>query len=114
MCFFLIFSRQFFQGLATLMKVTKVFLLLFLVVLSLIALVIARSLHPIPGVTEIKLLVGCQLEYFDTTAQPVSTLVLSCPRVDSIRLWPLPILQPWFEHPILPPGSRLARVNRSR
>ena len=27
----------------------------------------------------------------------IGTLVLACPRQDYIRLWPWPILQPWFE-----------------
>ena len=27
----------------------------------------------------------------------ILALVLACPRQDYIRLWPWPILQPWFE-----------------
>ena len=29
--------------------------------------------------------------------QPVYTITLACPRMDMMRLWPLPIQQPWFE-----------------
>jgi len=29
--------------------------------------------------------------------QPFATVVLACPRVDAIRLWPLLIEQPWEE-----------------
>ena len=50
----------------------------------------------IPGATDIELVSRCKLVYFDTRLQPFNTLVLMCPRVDAIRLWPLPIIQPWF------------------
>ena len=30
-------------------------------------------------------------------SQPEQTLVLACPRIDAIRLWPLPLEQPWDE-----------------
>jgi hypothetical protein len=56
-----------------------------------------NSYRPVEGVTALRLIGRCELEYFDTTLQPINTLVLSCPIVDSIRLWPLPIVHPWFE-----------------
>ena len=31
------------------------------------------------------------------TIQPLRTLALACPGIDYIRLWPLPIQQPWDE-----------------
>ena len=30
-------------------------------------------------------------------SQPMRTLVLACPGVDAIRLWPMPMQQPWEE-----------------
>ena len=51
----------------------------------------------IPGATEIKLIGRCNLIFFDTRLQPVKTLVFGCPRMDMLRLWPLPFKYPWFE-----------------
>jgi hypothetical protein len=41
--------------------------------------------------------VSCKLCDVLPTTQPVRPLVLACPRVDAIRLWPLPVQQPWEE-----------------
>lgn len=80
------------------MKISsKVFLLSFMTPVLLALLLVARSDRSIPGVTVAKLVAGCQVELYDTTTQPAFTVVLSCPRVDSIRLWPLPFLQPFYE-----------------
>jgi len=38
-----------------------------------------------------------ELEYFDTTTQPMGTVVLSCPRMDLKKLWALLVQHPWFE-----------------
>ena len=35
--------------------------------------------------------------YYDTTTQPMDAIVLSYPRIDMIRLWPLPAIHLWFE-----------------
>ena len=51
----------------------------------------------VPGALAIDLTGSCELIHFDTTLQPVNILVLSCSKMDMIRLWPLPIEQPWFE-----------------
>jgi hypothetical protein len=91
-------------------KAAKVILVAFLVTLGLVVLIVFQISQPVSGVKVVKLVADCQLEFYDTTAQPVFTAVLSCPRVDSIRLWPLPILQPWLEDPILPPGSRIVKL----
>ena len=40
---------------------------------------------------------GCELIKFGRVLQPVVTIALACPGVDMIRLWPLPVQQPWFE-----------------
>ena len=46
----------------------------------------------VPGVTS-RPLGPCSLDWF--SERPA--LVLSCPRTDMIRLWPLPVKHPWFE-----------------
>ena len=75
-----------------------VFALAFLVTFLLgFGLLTFRIYQPIDGVIALRLFGRCELEYFDTTLQPTNTLVLSCPRMDMIRLWPLPVVHPWFE-----------------
>lgn len=44
----------------------------------------------------------CDLACFTPPAQPARTLVLLCPGVDAIRLWPWPPIQPWAEDPAEP------------
>lgn len=46
---------------------------------------------------DIKLIAGCELWDIVPPSQPERTLVLACPRMDGIRLWPLPLQQPWVE-----------------
>ena len=75
-----------------------VFVLSFLITFLLgLGLLTIRIYQPIDGVTALRLVGRCQLEYFDTTLQPINTLVLSCPKMDMIRLWPMPVVHPWFE-----------------
>ena len=75
-----------------------VFVLSFLITFLLgYGLLNVNSYRPVEGVTALRLVGRCELEYFDTTLQPTNTLVLSCPRMDMIRLWPLPVVHPWFE-----------------
>lgn len=65
----------------------------------LVYLMASRIHQPIilPGATVIKLVRGCQATLMDKSLQPVFTVSLDCPGVDSIRLWPLPVLQPFIE-----------------
>jgi len=35
--------------------------------------------------------------FIDKRLQPVYAVVLDCPGKDSIRLWPLPVVDPWVE-----------------
>jgi hypothetical protein len=51
----------------------------------------------IPGATYVEIVGKCDLVYIDKRLQPFNTLVLNCSGVDSIRLWPFPIQQPWSE-----------------
>jgi hypothetical protein len=43
------------------------------------------------------LVAGCELWDILPPSQPTRTLVLACPRVDAIQLWPLPVVYTWFE-----------------
>jgi len=57
-----------------------------------------RSYRLTPHVLHIPLIARCELEVYQvSSAQPTFAVVLACPRVDSIRLWPFPITQPWAE-----------------
>jgi hypothetical protein len=56
----------------------------------------ARTTYYMDGsVKSIQLVAGCELDIYDTTLWPVRTVALACPRVDYIRLWPLPIEEMW-------------------
>jgi hypothetical protein len=51
-----------------------------------------------PGVLRTPLPFACSLmHYTPASAQPFRTITLDCPGVDSIRLWPLPLVWPWYE-----------------
>jgi hypothetical protein len=49
---------------------------------------------------------------FDTTLQPVTTAVLACPGVDAIRIWPLPVIQPWSENWFERPPGEMNELGR--
>ena len=49
------------------------------------------------GVYVTELIDGCKMTYIDKSRQPFFTIVLDCPGVDSIRVWPLPIQHDWME-----------------
>jgi hypothetical protein len=75
-----------------------VFLLAFTISLVLgYALLASQPTESIPGAKFIELAGRCKLILFDTRLHRMNTLVLACPRTDMIRLWPLPVQQPWFE-----------------
>jgi len=63
--------------------------------LSVLAL---RTYQLTEEVTAMRLVGGCELWYFALPAQEVATFALARPRVDLIRLWPLPMQQPWCEY----------------
>ena len=56
-----------------------------------------RTFQVAEGITAMDLPGNCQIQYYIPPAQPVKTLVLTCPRMDMMRLWPLPVQQLWFE-----------------
>ena len=49
------------------------------------------------GITAMHLTGNCELQYYTPPAQPVNTLVLTCPVMEMMRLWPLPVQQLWDE-----------------
>ena len=75
------------------------------VLIALLALFVALSLHwyffqereIVRNVFD-RPLGPCVVEWFKVR----KTLIFACPHMDSIRLWPLPMQQPWFEDPIDP------------
>jgi hypothetical protein len=78
----------------------RVIVFLFVFTITLLATYGLLSFRPysvVEGVTGIRLVGECKLYHFSQPAQPMTTLVLACPRTDLIRLWPLPVQQPWFE-----------------
>ncbi len=44
-----------------------------------------------------RLIAGCELWDIFPPSQPARTVALTCSGVDMVRLWPLPVQQPWFE-----------------
>jgi hypothetical protein len=55
----------------------------------------ARTFSPIEGITAMNLVSGCQLQYYTPPAQPEDKLLLACPGMDTMRLRPWPVEQPW-------------------
>jgi hypothetical protein len=45
----------------------------------------------------LRLINKCKVIFIDKWLQPAYTVVLDCPGKDSIRLWPLPVVDPWVE-----------------
>ena len=81
----------------------RILVLLLLAGAILASLLALRPYQKISGVRAVRLPARCELELYDQTVQPVATAVLACPGVNAIRLWPLPVLQPWYEDPLSPP-----------
>jgi hypothetical protein len=90
---------------------SDVFCLSFPITFLLALFLASRIDQPVPGATSIKLIAGCWLDFLDTRLQPVFTVALACPREDYIRLWPLPIKQPWSEDPAVP--ERLKKLHEA-
>ena len=78
----------------------KLTLILFAAVIAFFVIyswLICQSSMLIEGALQVKLINRCDLEIYDKPLQPFRTVVISCPRMDMIRVWPLPIQHPWFE-----------------
>jgi hypothetical protein len=61
------------------------------------AILNVRTEKMIENVYTTHLTADCDLDNYSPPAQPQRTLVLACSHTDLIRLWPLPVIQPWFE-----------------
>ena len=61
------------------------------------AVLVASRIHRFSDtVWQLELVAGCELDYH---IPPVNAVALACPGVDLMRIWPLPITQPWCETP---------------
>ena len=56
-----------------------------------------RTYSVVNGAKSLSLINNYEMVFTDTRLQPVYTVVLDCPGKDSIRLWPLPVVDPCFE-----------------
>ena len=43
----------------------------------------------------VRLVAGCEMDYHT----PIQAVALACPGVDYMRVWPLPVVQPWESTP---------------
>jgi hypothetical protein len=68
-------------------------------VLLAVLIALALNMHPAsPGVVYVQIPGRCRLMYYGLhSEQPQRTITLDCPGRDSLRLWPLPFVQPWRE-----------------
>jgi hypothetical protein len=71
--------------------------LLFLVIVDLVFLYLATGgVYKVTStVWAAKVVVGCELDFWTSRG----VVALGCPGVDFYRLWPLPVVHPWFEDP---------------
>jgi hypothetical protein len=53
-----------------------------------------RPNYPIEGVHQVRLVQRCVLVLYNPLAQPFKTVTIDCPGKDSVRIWPLPVLDP--------------------
>jgi hypothetical protein len=75
--------------------------LAFLVILALLTTLLAARVDRLTtGVYTLKLIGGCYLDCH----VPIQSVGLACLGVDYIRLWPLPMVQPWPDPTDWPEG----------
>lgn len=51
--------------------------------------------QPSTGLTRVQVIPKCSVYFYEKTHQPMFTISLDCAGVDSIRIWPFPIIQPF-------------------
>ncbi len=56
-----------------------------------------RTYSVVDGAKSLRLINHCEMIFIDKRLQHVYTVVVDCPGKDSIRLWPLPVVDPWVE-----------------
>ena len=64
---------------------------------QLLSVMYSRTYQLTENARALELVADCKLWDIFPPSQPSRTLVLACPGVDAIRLWPLPVEQPWVE-----------------
>jgi hypothetical protein len=79
------------------------FLLAFVLTLSIAyGFLLLNTNEIIPDAVSTKLPGRCEIIRFGRGLQSEYTIALARPRMDMIRLWPLPVQQPWFEDKHIP------------
>lgn len=73
-------------------------ILLLLAILLLAVLLAGRVDELVEGVWTLELVGRCYLDWYTS----IKALGLACPGVDTIRLWPLPPVQPWEDPTDIP------------
>jgi hypothetical protein len=53
--------------------------------------------YPGEGLHQVRLVKRCTVVFYDKPWQPFRTLTFDCPGKDSVRIWPLPVVDPWNE-----------------
>ena len=53
--------------------------------------------YPVEGVQQVSLVSQCILVVYNPPSQPFKTISIDCPGKDSVRIWPLPMVDPWNE-----------------
>ena len=66
--------------------------------------------YSIEGARILPLAMRCELWILEKPFYSEKTIALACPRIDLIRLWPLPMIQPWDEDSI---ALDVIRVNET-
>ena len=56
-----------------------------------------RPNYPIKGTHQVKLIKRCKVVVYNPPAQPLRTITIDCPGKDSVRIWSLPVVDPWNE-----------------
>lgn len=71
-----------------------------LLIISILILVIVYNFFTIDrsiiGVTSIRFM-KCEMNIYDKALIPTLTLTILCPGQDTMRIWPLPFVKPWWE-----------------
>jgi len=79
-------------------KKAILFLIAFLITFFLSEFVFMQRTYTIVnGAKYLRLINGCEMVFIDTRLQLVYIVVLDCPGKDRVRLWPLPVVDPWVE-----------------
>lgn len=56
-----------------------------------------RTYSLLEGHKAIRVTNECNVDFLDKRLQPVYTVAVACKGRDMIRVWPLPMVDPWFE-----------------